>query len=33
MELHLESIIEDGDPVPIEREPMFITRMSVPVAA
>jgi predicted RNase H-like HicB family nuclease len=32
MELHLESMLEDGEPVPVEREPLFITRLSVPVA-
>jgi hypothetical protein len=24
---------EDGESIPIEREPLFITRLSVPVAA
>jgi len=33
MELHVESMAEDGEPVPVEREPMFITRLSVPVPA
>ena len=33
IELHVESMREDGDPVPVERGPMFITRLSVPVAA
>ena len=33
MELHVESMVEDGEPVPVEREPMFITRLSVPVPA
>ena len=32
MELHIESIREDGEPIPVEREPLFITRLSVPVA-
>lgn len=29
--LHVESMLEDGEVVPVEREPMFITRLSVPV--
>ncbi len=29
--LHVESMLEDGEAVPVEREPMFITRLSVPV--
>jgi predicted RNase H-like HicB family nuclease len=33
MELHIESMQEDGEPIPVEREPLFITRLSVPVAA
>jgi len=33
MELHIESMLEDGDSIPVEREPLFITRLSVPVAA
>ena len=33
MALHLESMIHDGESVPVEREPLFITRLSVPVAA
>jgi len=33
MELHIESLQEDGEPIPVEREPLFITRLSVPVAA
>jgi predicted RNase H-like HicB family nuclease len=33
MELHIESMQQDGEPIPIEREPLFITRLSVPVAA
>jgi predicted RNase H-like HicB family nuclease len=33
MELHIESMQEDGEPIPVEREPMFITRLSVPVPA
>lgn len=33
MALHIESMQEDGEPIPIEREPVFITRLSVPIAA
>lgn len=33
MELHVESMSEDGELIPVEREPLFITRLSVPVAA
>lgn len=33
MELHIEGLQEDGEPIPVEREPLFITRLSVPVAA
>ncbi len=33
IELHVESMLQDGETVPIEREPVFITRLSVPVAA
>jgi predicted RNase H-like HicB family nuclease len=31
--LHIESMQEDGELVPVEREPLFITRLSVPMAA
>jgi len=31
--LHIESMQEDGESIPVEREPLFITRLSVPVAA
>lgn len=31
IELHIQSMLEDGEPVPVEREPVFITRLSVPV--
>jgi len=31
--LHIESMQEDGEPIPSEREPLFITRLSIPVAA
>ena len=33
IELHVESLQADGEPIPVEREPMFITRLSVPVPA
>ncbi len=33
IEVHVESMLEDGEPVPVERDPVFITRLSVPVAA
>ena len=33
MELHVESMAEDGEPIPVEGEPLFITRLSVPVPA
>lgn len=33
MAFHIESMQEDGESIPIEREPVFITRLSVPVAA
>lgn len=33
MELHIESMSEEGKLIPVEREPLFITRLSVPVAA
>lgn len=32
IELHVESMAADGEAIPVEREPMFITRLSVPVA-
>jgi predicted RNase H-like HicB family nuclease len=28
--LHIQGMIEDGETVPLEREPLFITRMTVP---
>ncbi len=31
--LHIESMLEDDEPLPVEREPLFITRLSIPVAA
>jgi predicted RNase H-like HicB family nuclease len=33
MEVHVESMLEDGEPVPVERDPVFITRLSVPISA
>lgn len=33
MELHVESMRQDGEPIPVEREPLFVTRLSVLVAA
>ena len=33
MELHIESMVRDGELIPVEREPVFITRLSVPVVA
>ena len=30
--LHIESMLEDGEPIPVERQPLFITQLSVPVA-
>lgn len=33
IELHLESMRQDGEAIPTEREPVFVTRLSVPVAA
>jgi predicted RNase H-like HicB family nuclease len=32
LELHLQSMLEDGGAVPVEGEPVFLTRLSVPVA-
>jgi predicted RNase H-like HicB family nuclease len=31
IELHIQGMLEDGDSIPIEREPLFITRFTVPV--
>jgi len=31
--LHIESMQEGGESIPVEREPLFITRLSVPAAA
>ena len=33
MELHIESMLEDGESVPVEREPLFVTRLSIPVTS
>jgi len=33
VKLHIEGMLEDGEPIPVEREPLFITHLSVPVAA
>ena len=27
--LHIEALLEDGEPIPVEREPLVITRLSV----
>lgn len=31
IELHIESMREDGEPIPIEGEPLVITRLTVPL--
>ena len=33
LELHIECMQEHGEPIPVEREPLFITRLSVPAPA
>ena len=33
IQLHIESMQEEGEPIPVEDEPLIITRLSVPVAA
>ena len=33
IELHIESMLADGEPIPVEREPFFVTRLSIPVPA
>ena len=33
VELHIESMVEDGEEIPIEQNPYFVTRLSVPIAA
>lgn len=31
IELHLESMVEDGETIPVEKEPFLVTRLSIPV--
>jgi len=31
IQLHIESMLEDGESIPEEREPLFITRISIPL--
>jgi len=33
MELHVETMIEDGEAVPDQHDPIFITRISIPIAS
>jgi predicted RNase H-like HicB family nuclease len=33
IELHVESMIDDGEEIPVERAPFFVSRLSIPVAA
>ena len=33
IELHVEAMIEDGESVLVEREPYFVTRLSLPIVA
>jgi len=33
IKLHLEAMQEDGEPIPVEQEPTFITRLTVPIPA
>ena len=33
VELHIEAMVEDGEEIPVEREPYIVTRLSIPVAA
>ncbi len=33
IELHIEGMAADDEPIPVEREPFMITRLSIPVAA
>ncbi|RKY74834.1 type II toxin-antitoxin system HicB family antitoxin [candidate division KSB1 bacterium] len=30
--LHVESVLESGEPIPVEGEPVFMAQLSVPVA-
>ncbi len=32
LELHVEAMVEDGEPVPMQQDPVFITRISIPIA-
>lgn len=32
IELHIEGLAADGEAIPVEREPLFITRLLVPVS-
>jgi predicted RNase H-like HicB family nuclease len=32
-ELHLECMLEDGEDIPIETQPYFVTRLTVPAPA
>ncbi len=31
LELHLEGLLEIGEPIPIEHSPLFISQLSIPV--
>jgi predicted RNase H-like HicB family nuclease len=31
--LHVKCMIEDGEEIPLEKEPFFVTRVTVPVVA
>lgn len=33
MSLYIETLVEDGEPIPVEQEPMLITRLPIAVAA
>jgi len=33
IQLHIECMLADGEAIPAEREPTFITRLSIPVPA
>ena len=33
MTLHIQCLVDDGEAIPLEVEPVLITRLSVPVAA
>ena len=33
VELHVESMLEDGETVPTEPEPIFVAKLSIPSAA